>query len=69
MGFFYFIIYFNLFTFGYSFKEYLLFMTTNFKTYILLLGIILLLISLYRKEKKKWFILMIFSLTGLKIYI
>ena len=52
LGFYYYIIYANLFTFGYSFSEYLLFMLKNVKSYSLFFGIILLLISL-RKEMKK----------------
>lgn len=51
IGFFYFIVYSNLFTFGYSIKEYLIFMFTNIKNYTLILGIILLLIA-FRKGKK-----------------
>ena len=51
IGFFYFIVYSNLFTFGYSFKEYLIFMASNMKNYTLLLGIILLLVA-FRKGKK-----------------
>ena len=53
IGFFYFIIYSNLFTFGYSFVEYLKFMFSNIKNYTLILGIILLIIALKRKEKKR----------------
>ncbi len=51
IGFFYFIVYSNLFTFGYSIKEYLIFMASNIKNYTLILGIILLLIA-FRKGKK-----------------
>ena len=53
IGMFYVICYTNLFTFGYSLKEYLIFMVTHYKNYSLLLGIILLSISIYRKDKKK----------------
>ncbi|MCI2041989.1 MAG: hypothetical protein LKJ84_03425 [Bacilli bacterium] len=53
LGFFYFICYTNLFTFGYSFSEYLNFMFTHYKTYSLLLGIILLIISIYGRREKR----------------
>ena len=55
-GFFYVIVYSNLFTFGYSLKEYLLFMLTKLGLYSLILGLILIfiaLIQLKRKEEKK----------------
>ena len=54
IGFFYFIVYSNLFTFGYSLSEYLIFMASNIKNYTLLVGIILLLIAVIsRKGKNK----------------
>ena len=55
-GFFYVIVYSNLFTFGYSLKEYFLFMLTKLGLYSLILGLILIfiaLIQLKRKEEKK----------------
>ena len=52
LGLFYYICYTNLFTFGYSFIVYLHFMFTNIKTYSLLLGIVLLIISIYGRRKK-----------------
>ena len=56
LGFFYVIVYSNLFTFGYSLKEYFLFMLTKLGLYSLILGLILIfiaLIQLKRKEEKK----------------
>lgn len=56
LGFFYVIVYSNLFTFGYSLKEYFLFMLTKLGLYSLILGLILILIALIqlkRKEEKK----------------
>lgn len=53
LGFFYVIIYSNLFTFGYSLKEYLLFMATKLGLYSLILGLILIFVALKRKEQKK----------------
>ena len=55
-GFFYVIVYSNLITFGYSLKEYFLFMLTKLGLYSLILGLILIfiaLIQLKRKEEKK----------------
>ncbi len=51
-GFFYVIIYSNLFTFGYSFIEYLKFMFTHVSIYLLFIGLLLILISNYRKGIK-----------------
>ena len=53
IGFFYIIIYFNLFTFGYSLKDYIIFMLTNNKFYILILGILLLILALRKGHLKK----------------
>lgn len=56
LGFFYVTVYSNLFTFGYSLKEYFLFMLTKLGLYSLILGLILILIALIqlkRKEEKK----------------
>ena len=52
LGFFYVIIYSNLFTFGYSLKEYFLFMVTKLGLYSLLLGFILIFIALIRLKRK-----------------
>lgn len=51
-GFFYVIIYSNLFTFGYSFIEYLKFMFTHVSIYLLFIGLLLILVSNYRKGIK-----------------
>ncbi len=51
VGLVYFIIYTNLFTFGYSLKEYSLYLFTHLETYSLFLGIFLLLLALYKKGK------------------
>lgn len=52
MGCTFFILYFNLFVFGYSFLEYLLFLFQHVECYFFLVGLILVTISLVRKEKK-----------------
>ena len=53
IGFFYVIVYSNLFTFGYSFKEYFLFMLKEFRSYFLPIGLILLAFALKGKGIKK----------------
>ena len=52
MGCTFFILYFNLFVFGHSFLEYLLFLFQHVECYFFLVGLILVTISLVRKEKK-----------------
>ena len=50
----YIIMYINLFSFGYTIKEYLIFLFTRLEGYLLPLGIIIELIALnIRKEKHK----------------
>ena len=50
----YIIIYINLFSFGYTIKEYLMFLFTHIEGYLLPLGMIIEIIGLnIRKEKKK----------------
>lgn len=46
------ILYFNLFVFGYSFFEYLLFLFQRVECYFFLIGLFLVTVSLVRKEKK-----------------
>lgn len=53
MGFFYLIIYTNLFTFGYSLKEYMYFMLSHIRNYALLVGFILVIVALCWKGVKK----------------
>ena len=43
----YIIIYINLFTFGYTIKEYVYFITHHFECYLLLLGLIIEIICIY----------------------
>ena len=52
IGFFYVIVYSNLFTFGYSLKEYFLFMFKEFRSYFLPMGLILLAFALRKGIKK-----------------
>lgn len=55
----YIIMYINLFSFGYTIKEYLIFLFTRIEGYLLPIGIIIELIALnIRKEKHKWHIFM-----------
>lgn len=55
----YIIIYINLFSFGYTIKEYLIFLSTTTEGYLLPIGILLELIGLnIRKDKRKWPIFM-----------
>lgn len=50
----YIIIYINLFSFGYTIKEYLIFLYTTTEGYLLPIGILLELIGLnIRKDKRK----------------
>lgn len=53
IGFFYFICYSNLFTFGYSFKQYFQFMFSHIRNYSLLLGMILTMVALHMKGASK----------------
>ena len=52
LGNFYIIIYINLFSFGYNIFEYFEYIFTSYECYYLLVGIILIIISIY---KKGWF--------------
>lgn len=60
-GMIYLIIYINLFSFGYTIKEYLLFLFTHAEGYFLPTGIALVIIGLnIRKERIKWHIFMMY---------
>ena len=52
IGFFYTIVYINLISFGYNIKEYFLYLTTRCECWSLILGLLIILISLFRKGKK-----------------
>ncbi len=52
IGFSYFIIYINLLSFGYTISEYLSYCITRYECWLLLIGIIIILIIMLRKEKK-----------------
>lgn len=52
LGFFYVIIYVNLISFGYNIKEYFSYLTTRYECWSLILGLLIILISLFRKGKK-----------------
>ncbi len=45
------ILYFNLFVFGYSFLEYLLFLVSRWECYLFLIGVTLICFGIFRKEK------------------
>lgn len=51
-GFYYLIIYINLFSFGYTFDEYFSYLVTRYECWSLIIGIIIELIIVFRKEKK-----------------
>lgn len=48
----FFVLYFNLFVFGYSFVEYLLFLFSRWECYLFFVGVILVFIGIFRKGKK-----------------
>lgn len=48
----YFWLYLNLLTFGYSLTDYFLYLLGRFETYIFIVGFLLVLQQLIRKEKK-----------------
>ena len=50
IGLMYYILYFNLFTFGYNIKEYIEYIITRYECYIFLIGLIIFIIY-YRKGK------------------
>ena len=52
IGFTFCILYFNLFVFGYSLFDYLLFLLSRWECYFFVVGVVLVIISLVRKEKK-----------------
>lgn len=52
IGFMYMIIYLNLLSFGYSFSEYLIYIFTQVECLLVIVGFIIVLFSLFRKEKK-----------------
>lgn len=49
----FFILYFNLFVFGYSLGEYFLFLMGRFECYSFLLGVFFIVFASVRKEKKR----------------
>ena len=54
IGFSYILIYINLLTFGYTIKEYLLFIVQRAECYLFVIGLVTEIICLYhRKEQKK----------------
>jgi len=60
IGFMYYILYFNLFTFGYNINEYLKYILTRYECYIFFVGLLIFTIF-YRKGKNNdlyiWFII------------
>lgn len=52
IGFMYIILYLNLISVGYSYNEYLGFITTRFECYFSLIGLILVTSAIYYKESK-----------------
>ena len=52
IGFMYMIIYLNLLSFGYSLGEYLVYIFTQVECLFVIVGFIIVLFSLFRKEKK-----------------
>ena len=52
IGFFYTIVYINLISFGYNIKEYFLYLITRYECWFLVLGLLIILVTLFRKEKK-----------------
>lgn len=52
MGIMYMIIYLNLLSFGYSMGEYLIYIFTQVECLFVIIGFIIVLFSLFRKEKK-----------------
>lgn len=51
-GFYYLIIYINLFSFGYTFDEYFSYLVTRYECWSLIIGILIEIIVIFRKEKK-----------------
>ena len=51
IGFMYYILYFNLFPFGYNINEYIKYIITRYECYIFLIGLTIFIIH-YRKGKK-----------------
>lgn len=54
------VLYINLFSFGYNFKEYLMFLIKLPEFYYLIIGLVLLNISILKKRRKLWKMYMIF---------
>lgn len=52
IGFYYFIIYINLLSFGYSLPEYLAYCISRYECQLLIIGFIIVLLTLIRKGKK-----------------
>ena len=48
------ILYINLLSFGYTFKEYLCYVLSKFETYYILIGFLLINITYLIKGAKKW---------------
>lgn len=51
VGFCYLIIYINLFSFGYTFDEYFSYLVTRYECWLLIIGIIIEIIVIFRKGK------------------
>ena len=52
IGFFFYILYFNLFTFGYSFGEYLHFLFTRIEGYFFIIGFLLIIVGMKGEIRK-----------------
>lgn len=52
IGFSYIIIYINLLTFGYSLSEFLIYIVSRYECYLVLIGLLIILLTLFRKGKK-----------------
>ena len=52
IGFFFYILYFNLFTFGYSFEEYLHFLFTRVESYFFIIGFLLIIVGMKGEIRK-----------------
>ena len=51
VGFTYILMYTNLFSFGYDFYEYFNYISTRYECYLFLIGLIMIVISLFRRKK------------------
>lgn len=52
IGFYYLIIYINLLSFGYTLDEYFSYLVTRYECWTLIIGIIIEIIIIFKKEKK-----------------